>query len=608
MTDTVTNQVQNETGWGLMRQMAKFASGFVRGNFPGVHQTDSATDVVRADSFQNLLTGLNTGRDKVTHAKVKSPTPLSVQEIADLMSGDHLAMRIVQALPDEALREGFRLVPPKTDSQGNEWDTEAQAEGKEILIEHVKKFEVQDITHRAACFGRGYGRAAILLGIEGAGESAEPYDPETNPGKLAYMHVLDRRDFSVATWNTDTGQPETWMLNTGYDGGSTLGSEVHTSRLVFFGGLLTSDRDRRRLQHSDWSVLQPCMDPIRDVHTMWSSVVHLVSDASQGVFKIKGLFDMITQGNIEPILLRFGLIDQGRSVVRSFLLDTEDEEFHREATSFAGIPDTIDRGWEWLASAAGMSKAQLMGSALGGMGSNGESEMKLWYGRVSTYQIQKLTNPLTQIVNLIAVSIGLPKGWSIEWPSLWDMSPTEEAEHRTKVTAADKSEIDSGILVAEEVAAHRHSGQPDAWTTPVPIDLETRQAIIDHELASQLRDAQNKGKPTPPPASAGEPASAPTGTPASDATPTPGPDPVVTASPTTAVPKDPAESLNGAQMTSLVAVITAVATKQIPRATGVALIVAGYAMSAEQADSIMGEVGNTFFVASPAPTPGGFGG
>lgn len=69
---------------------------------------------------------------------------------------------------------------------------------------------------------------------------------------------------------------------------------------------------------------------------------------------------------------------------------------------------------------------------------------------------------------------------------------------------------------------------------------------------------------------------------------------VVSEEPTEAVAKDPEASLNGAQVDALKGIVADVALGRIPRDTGIALIVAAFPLSEEQADKIMGTVGNGF--------------
>ncbi len=72
---------------------------------------------------------------------------------------------------------------------------------------------------------------------------------------------------------------------------------------------------------------------------------------------------------------------------------------------------------------------------------------------------------------------------------------------------------------------------------------------------------------------------------------------------------DPTLSLNGAQVTALIAVISEVAQGLLPRASGVEIIIASFSVDRDAAERIMGEVGKTFVPKLPSvaaevqPTP-----
>jgi hypothetical protein len=70
---------------------------------------------------------------------------------------------------------------------------------------------------------------------------------------------------------------------------------------------------------------------------------------------------------------------------------------------------------------------------------------------------------------------------------------------------------------------------------------------------------------------------------------------------TTEHAKDPTTALNGAQVSSLLEIVQQVATRMIPRDTGVRLITSSFPVSETQAEAVMGEVGRTFFAVAPAP-------
>lgn len=67
----------------------------------------------------------------------------------------------------------------------------------------------------------------------------------------------------------------------------------------------------------------------------------------------------------------------------------------------------------------------------------------------------------------------------------------------------------------------------------------------------------------------------------------------------------PATALNGAQVQALMEIVQAVAAGEIPRATGIALIVAAFPIDEATAEKIMGDVGKGFVPASEGDNQGG---
>lgn len=68
----------------------------------------------------------------------------------------------------------------------------------------------------------------------------------------------------------------------------------------------------------------------------------------------------------------------------------------------------------------------------------------------------------------------------------------------------------------------------------------------------------------------------------------------IEAAPDQAIIKDPTASLNGAQVASMKEIVADVAAGQLPRDTGIAMIVASFPVSEQQAEKIMGTVGAGF--------------
>lgn len=98
-----------------------------------------------------------------------------------------------------------------------------------------------------------------------------------------------------------------------------------------------------------------------------------MTDAAQGVFKLKGLHSAVASNRNDELLKRMELVDMSRSISRSILLDAEDEDFRRDSYSFAGVPEVLEKMMLRLASAARLPVSLLMGQSPAGMNATGKA-------------------------------------------------------------------------------------------------------------------------------------------------------------------------------------------------------------------------------------------
>src|ERR1700759_3951036 len=72
--------------------------------------SDRIADIVqRVDAWQNAITGLGTLRDKSKYHTPTPAAPLNDAELQALFDDDDVAARIIDQLPSDAVRQGFRL-------------------------------------------------------------------------------------------------------------------------------------------------------------------------------------------------------------------------------------------------------------------------------------------------------------------------------------------------------------------------------------------------------------------------------------------------------------------------------------------------------------------
>lgn len=449
----------------------------------------------RLDAWINALTGLGGVRDRTTSAAFYNFTPLHPTELEAMFHSEDLAERIVAAVVRDALRQGFTIV-------GDDDGAFAAA---------ARKWGVLAKIGEAATWGRLYGGSAILVGTgDETGPMDSPLDVDTmGEGSLLYLLVLDRQNLTIEDYYTDPeepkfGQPRTYRITHSASNGQTfLGEAVHESRLIVFGGALTSERIRQRNGGWDLSVLQRPYNVLRDTDQSWRSIMNLLQDLSQAVMKVDGLIDMIAEGEKDTMLQRMEVVDMARSVARAVVIDAESEDFqHVGAANITGVEPTMMMIFQRLAAAAEMPMTRLFGMSPAGLNATGENDIRGWYDTVQSFREDRLTPPLQRLLTIVGKSEGiLDEGEvpEVEWPSLWQLTPAEEDDRELKRATTAKTWIDAGVLLPEEVAMAEFATNPRYAEI---LDMDIRKARLEQEaeLAENPPPPPVPGAPGAPPA------------------------------------------------------------------------------------------------------------
>jgi phage-related protein (TIGR01555 family) len=487
---------------------------------------------MRMDGWVNFLTGLNSTRDKTTQTRPCLDPVLSPLELEGMYHSDDIAARIVSAIPDEAFRENFMVISKAAQQEVNEFldrSPNTKFDDLRIVARTAMKKEHATIQQQAnelqkACddhgmtqklreamtWGRLYGLGAILLGANDGKEFWEPLDREAVT-KVTFATVLDKRDLTPWRWYADPQapkfsdvaiylmQPVGVYVGAPYDIFNT--SQVllvHESRMIRFGGELTSKRLRLANQGADYSVLQKCFRALQLVNDNWQSAAALLADASQAVYKIRGLMDMIAADK-DTLLTRFQFLDVVRSTFRAILLeagegDNDGEDFSRVETPFQGIPEMLDRSWTRAAAAARMPKQILLGEPPGGLNAGGtaDANVRWWYDTVKATQNQGVKPQIEYYLFLEATARGFdnPGDWSVVFPPLWQLTAKEEAEMHLTQAQADQIEATIGMTTPEELALSRHGG--GKYSLDTKIDVATRKRTMAASLATMEQEAENE--------------------------------------------------------------------------------------------------------------------
>ena len=400
----------------------------------------------RNDSWHNLLSGLGTGRDKSTFTHLTANNKFPPDYFEQLYLNDDVASRICDLVPYEMLRQGFSI---KIDDEEFAW------EGLPEIL--------RDALVKARIFGAAY----IYVGAEDGCSQDTPLRIAKTK-RVGFLNVLTTKDLCHQSFYDDPnsasyGHCELFRLNAS----PNREAIIHESRLIpFFGTPSLSPRQfPPSILHRVYPVLQ-------QFHTAWQATSHLMTDAAQGVFKLKGLHSAMSSNRSEELLRRMELVDMSRSISRSIILDAEDEEFRRDSYGFAGIPEILEKMMLRLAAAARLPVSLLMGQAPAGMNATGESDTRFFYDQVRAEQ-EALKPKLERLVKIINADENIKV--SVDFPALWQMTDREKGELRRMEAETDRIYLQEGVLLPEEVAIKRFSGKD------FTIDLNSRIDLANSE-------------------------------------------------------------------------------------------------------------------------------
>lgn len=461
---------QKKDGW-VQRARSVFRepkpkSVSVAGTTPAVLTFSSESNL---NGWQNPYTGYGTSRDKLTYGYHTSSLRIDDIELSTLFYSDDVAAKLVEKRPEEAFRRGYELF----------------GDGSEELEAKAEALGVNAKMQEAITWGRLWGGALLIIGAE-QGDPSTPLQEE-KVRDVRFLNVIDRRFAVVASYYDDPlspnyGQPEIYLVN-GMNGTST---RIHESRVIRFDGVPVDMMKRRELYGWTYSVLQRPYDVMRTFATAFQAAGILTADASQAVFKMKGLFEMIASGEKERLQTRMQLVDMSRSSARALLLDADGESFERVKTDFSGYPEMLDRMMMRLASSIDMPVTILMGRSPAGQNATGDSDFKHWYDSIISQQNKELTPKLLRLFRIL--SAGKAKNLEIEWCPLSEPTDKERAETEKAQAERDGIYIDKGVVIPEQVAIARFG----SGNGRIAIDEKSLLKSIDLEgaFSKQLEKAR----------------------------------------------------------------------------------------------------------------------
>jgi len=529
-------------------------------------------EVEREDTWSNVLTGLgDIGRDTTENTTWKARAHLDYNTLDRLYAQNSLVAKIIDRPAWDMTREWISIELPNEDA-----DSESR------ILERLEELEAQDRVKLGLTWGGLYGGAIAVIGAEDGASTDQPLN-EAGLRRINKLEIFDRYQVTATgvvedLKSPDFGMPEFYTINA--SGAVSTRKRlsalrVHYSRVIRFEGVVVPDRLRQETQGWNWSNLDRIFPDVRDFQASLRYLVNIMKEANIDVFQIGNLKELLRQNRKTEVEDRFRIISMCKSILGAVVIGAE-ETYERRAVVLTGVVELLREFKETLSAAADIPTTLLWGRSPAGLNATGESDIRQYYDRIKGEQRARLASPLRRLARLLAIeSEGeVRKGLrpKVTFNPLWQMDDQQRAEIYSKVASADATNIEHGVLDPNEVAMSRFGDDRGE----IKINEDLRREALEMLDLSKVAEGGDLDE---------DPAAAPELAPDPDA------------------PAEPAanQALNGAQITSALAILDLVARRSLPRESGIAALIEFFNIDPARAERVMGAVGRTFFVEATAP-------
>lgn len=385
---------------------------------------DSLSDFV--SNMAHQATGVMGGAGAYRDSPLSGYAKDAWQVYGNLYNGNWLVKAAVDTIPEDCFKKGYQWVAP-----GDQVNL-LEAEERRHRVRHKKQ--------QALTWARLDGEAYIYMDT-GQVAAKESRPDAVGQGGLRFVNVLRRDRVTKGPVVRDPmspyfGQPEYYQIGT---------ARIHPSRIIRFVNAPDPDSG------DGVSVLSYMMQPIIASDTARDNVVALTTEAAMDIISVCGLSDEVsTPEGAAAVARRYQLFRQGKATNRLGILDKDSEEYHQHQRSFATLPEVIETMRREVAASIGIPYSLLFGRP-GGLGTNGETELQVYYGTIATMQaneIQPVCEPLDDMVIRSALGSRPDDVW-IDWLPLYEDSQKEIADTAKVLADAANVIIKSGILPAD---------------------------------------------------------------------------------------------------------------------------------------------------------------
>lgn len=410
---------------------------------PGQKPAEFATGY---GGWQNTLTGLGTSRDPSSATTYGFQFPLPEPLRDNLYEFEPMTRIVVNRPARDMIRRGLKY-------KGFEGYDQQALESKCDDLKMLKKIG------QAYRWMRKDGGAAIVMIVNDGRPHYLPID-NANLRSVYQLHVLERRQISVAAWQRDPtlegyDEPLLYYVHTG--GPRSAMNLVHRDRVIRFVADELPYRSQMRFQGWGPSVIDRMWGPLRAKGAAMSALNTILSSFAVDVVKMRGYAEAVRLGNRKHIQERADAMRATLGNLSKIFIDAEGEDFAPVVRSAAGLAEIIELVIDDAQASSEIPKSVLRGLSPAGL-NNGENsgEIRAYYDFIAGEQGDHLIPPATRIVDLVARSSfgplqgNPPASWCLEPAPLWTPTDSEVASIRASNATAAAADWMTGNLTRAE--------------------------------------------------------------------------------------------------------------------------------------------------------------
>lgn len=439
----------------------------------------------------------------------------------------------------------------------------ADPQGKvKAITEDMREFQVQDLFRQAAIKMGYFGGCLVFI------------DTGKDDAALKLPLVLDERTFqkdslrgfrvvepvciapghynSTNPLSPNFYKPTSWFI---------YGKEVHASHFLYFTSEYPPLLLRPSYNFFGIPKAQIALDYVANFTESREAAARLLKKFSLTALKTD-MTTVFSGGGTGELDRRMMYFAQTRSNDGVLLIDKEAEDIIKLETPLSGVTDIVRQALELLSAVFRIPSVKLLGISPGGMNATGESDMRSFWDYTAGQQEKQFTKQMETLICLLTLNrYGvIDPALTFDWVELGDEDEEKKATTQRIEAERDAIYLDRGVVSGDEVREK------------LAADEQSGYSIVTDGISEAPGEIGGEGLP------------------GVDLTPSNDP----TSSVDTGEEKAADTSLNGAQVTSMVDIVSQVAQGTIPRESGIAILTVAFPIDRAKAEEIIGTAGNGF--------------